>query len=202
MKLTKMALTLTALVVSSMSVASTLSSSSAVEILAFDGKRVKSGTTSVEMTPNKTHQAVVEVAGTIDGDFFTSDQMIVTFQGSAENATLEAPRLNTKMDLRKFKENQTVMIKTASGQVISHKQDFLKGEGFLASTRVEENLTKYNLGKNTASVEKFATAPLEAKGQIVVDTNKVSEAELQLLFQKADKETQKRFLDWAKKNLK
>ncbi|MEG9532346.1 DUF2057 family protein [Mannheimia indoligenes] len=202
MKLTKMVLTAAALVVSSLSVASTLSSSSMVEILAFDGQRVKKGTTSVQISENKTHQVVVEVGGTIDGDYFNSDQMILTFQGTAENAKLETPRLKSKLDLRKFKENQTVTIKTDSGKVISHKQDFLKGEGFLASTRVEENLSKYNLAKNVASVEKFATAPFEAKGQIIVDTNKVSDAELQLLFQKADKETQKRFLDWAKQNAK
>ncbi|MEG9546021.1 DUF2057 family protein [Mannheimia sp. HC-2023] len=202
MKLTKMVLTAAALVVSSLSVASTLSSSSMVEILAFDGQRVKKGTTSVQISENKTHQVVVEVGGTIDGDYFNSDQMILTFQGTAENAKLETPRLKSKLDLRKFKENQTVTIKTDSGKVIAHKQDFLKGEGFLASTRVEENLSKYNLAKNVASVEKFATAPFEAKGQIVVDTNKVSDAELQLLFQKADKETQKRFLDWAKQNAK
>lgn len=202
MKLTKMVLTAAALVVSSLSVAGTLSSSSMVEILAFDGQRVKKGTTSVQISENKTHQVVVEVGGTIDGDYFNSDQMILTFQGTSENAKLETPRLKSKLDLRKFKENQTVTIKTDSGKVISHKQDFLKGEGFLASTRVEENLSKYNLAKNVASVEKFATAPFEAKGQIIVDTNKVSDAELQLLFQKADKETQKRFLDWAKQNAK
>ncbi len=128
MKLTKIALSLTALVVSSMSVAGTLSTSSMVDILAFDGQRVKSGTTSVQMSENKTHQVVVEVGGTVEGDFFTSDQIILTFQGSAENAKLETPRLNSKLDLRKFQENQTVAIKTDSGKVISHKQDFLKGK--------------------------------------------------------------------------
>lgn len=202
MKLTKMALALGTLLVSSMSVAGTLSSSHFVDILAFDGQRVKSGTKSVQISENQTHQVVVEVSGTVEGDFFTSDQMILTFQGSAENVTLETPRLRTKLDLNKFNENQTVMIKTDSGKVIPHKQDFLKGEGFLATTRVEENLSKYNLGKYPASVEKFATAPLEAKGQMVVDTKNVSEQQLQVLFEKADKETQKRFLDWAKKNAK
>lgn len=202
MKLTKMAIALTTLFVSSMGIAGTLSSSSMVEILALDGKRVKSGTASVQMAENKTHQVVVEVSGIIDNDFFTSEQIVLTFQGSAENAKLEAPRLSSKLDLRKFTENPTITIKTASGKVITHTQDILKGEGFMASARVEEHLTKYNLGKNPASVEKFATAPLEAKGQIIVDTNKVSQEELQLLFSKADKETQKRFLEWAKKNAK
>ncbi|QIM66879.1 hypothetical protein A4G16_05580 [Mannheimia granulomatis] len=202
MKLTKMALALSTLFISSMSVAGTLSSSSMVEILAFDGQRVKSGTSSVQMNENQTHQVVVEVAGIVEGDYFNSDKLILTFQGSAENAKLEPPRLQSKLDLRKFTENQTVSIKTDSGKVISHKQDFLKGEGFLGSTRVEENLSKYNLGKHPASVEKLANAALEAKGQMLVDTKNVSQEQLQVLFQKADKETQKRFLDWAKKNAK
>lgn len=199
MKLTKMALALGTLFVSAMGMASTLSSSSMVEIVAFDGQRVKSGTTSVQISENQTHQVVVEIAGIIDGDYFTSDQLILTFQGSAENATLEAPKLYSKLDLHKFQENQVVTIKTASGGVIPHKQDILKGEGFLASTRVEENLSKYNLAKKVASVQKFATAPLEAKGQMIVDTKKVSQEDLQFLFQKADKQTQKRFLEWVKK---
>lgn len=202
MKLSKMALAIGTLFMSALSLAGTLSSSSKVDILAFDGQRVKSGTSSVQIDRNKTHQIVVEVSGTVEGDYFTSDQLILTFEGSDENAKLETPRLNSKLDLRKFQENQTVIIRTVSGNVIPHKQDFLKGDGFLASTRVEENLSKYNLGKKIASVEKFATAPLQAKGQIIVDTNKVSQKELQLLFQKADKETQKRFLDWANKNTK
>lgn len=197
-----MALTIATLAVSSIGVAGTLSSASMLEILALDGKKMKVGTTSVQISENKTHQVVVEVAGTIGDDFFTSDQIILTFQGTAENAKIEIPRLSSKLDLRKFQENQAITIKTDSGKVISHKQDVLKGEGFLAKTRVEENLSKYNLGKKVASVKMFATAPLEAKGQIVVDTNKVSESELQLLFQKADKQTQKRFLDWVEKNVK
>lgn len=202
MKLTKMALAIATLAVSSIGVAGTLSSSPMVEILALDGKKMKLGTTSVQISENKTHQVVVEVAGTIGDDFFTSEQIILTFQGTAENAKIEIPRLSSKLDLRKFQENQAITIKTDSGKVISHKQDLLKGEGFLAKTRVEENLSKYNLAKKAASVKTFATAPLEAKGQIVVDTNKVSESELQLLFQKADKQTQKRFLDWVEKNVK
>lgn len=202
MKLTKMALALGTLLVSSMSVAGTLSSSHFVDILAFDGQRVKSGTKSVQISENQTHQVVVEVVGTVEGDFFNSDQIIVTFEGSGENATIETPRLHSKLDLRKFNENQTVIIKTASGKIIPHKQDFLKGEGFLATTRVEENLSKYNLGKHPASVEKLANAAFAAKGQMVVDTKNVTEQQLQVLFEKADKETQKRFLDWAKKNAK
>lgn len=202
MKVTKMAVALTTLFFSSIGTAGTLNSSNFVDILAFDGQRVKAGTKSVQMSENKTHQVVVEVAGTVEGEYFNSEQLILTFTGSAENATLEAPRLHSKLDLRKFIDNQTVFIKTASGNVLTHKQDVLRGEGFLASTRIEENLSKYNLGKNPASVEKLATAALEAKGQMVVDTNKVSQEQLQLLFQNADKETQKAFLKWAKENVK
>lgn len=202
MKLTKLALAASTLFISSMSMAGTLSASSMVEIVAFDGHRMKSGTTQVQVSENQTHQVVVEVGGIVDGDFFNSEKIILTFQGSAENAQLDTPRLKSKLDVSKFQENPTFTIKTASGKVIAHKQDVLRGEGFLGNTRVEDNLTKYNLGKNVASVEKLATAPLEAKGQIVVDTKNVTEDKLQVLFKNADKETQKRFLEWAKKNAK
>lgn len=202
MKLTKLALAASTLFISSMSMAGTLSATSMVDIIAFDGHRMKSGTTQVQVSENQTHQVVVEVGGIVDGDFFNSEKIILTFQGSAENAQLDTPRLKSKLDVSKFQENPTFTIKTASGKVIAHKQDVLRGEGFLGNTRVEDNLTKYNLGKNVASVEKLATAPLEAKGQIVVDTKNVTEDKLQVLFKNADKETQKRFLEWAKKNAK
>lgn len=202
MKLTKLALAASTLFISSMSMAGTLSATSMVDIIAFDGHRMKSGTTQVQVSENQTHQVVVEVGGIVDGDFFNSEKIILTFQGSAENAQLETPRLKSKLDVSKFQENPTFTIKTASGKVIAHKQDVLRGEGFLGNTRVEDNLTKYNLGKNVASVEKLATAPLEAKGQIVVDTKNVTEDKLQVLFKNADKDTQKRFLEWAKKNAK
>ena len=53
-----------------------------------------------------------------------------------------------------------------------------------------------------AAVPAFVNATFEAKGQIVVETKNVKEEQLQLLFSKADKETQQRFLEWAKKNAK
>ena len=67
---------------------------------------------------------------------------------------------------------------------------------------MEENLAKYNAGKGVAAIPAFTNAAIEAKGQMIVSTNNIKEEELQLLFSKADKETQQRFLEWAKKNAK
>ena len=78
----------------------------------------------------------------------------------------------------------------------------LKGEGFAPNSRIEDNLAKYNAGKGVAAMPAFVNATFEAKGQIVVETKNIKEEQLQLLFSKADKETQKRFLEWAKKNVK
>ncbi len=201
MKLAKTAIAAMLLAASSMATAGTLTSPETVEILTFDGQYVKKGT-KIQINDTNVHQIVVSVGDIVNGSYFSLDPIVLTFNGSSEDILVSVPTFRSDYDVTKFKNNPSFKIETASGKVLSHKQDYLKGEGFVPNSRVESNLAKYNAGKGVAAVPAFANAVLEAKGQMVVETKNIKEEQLQLLFSKADKETQKRFLEWAKQNAK
>lgn len=198
MKLAKMAMAVATLAVSSGVMAGSISTSSdEVEILAFNGNKTKEAT--LQVAAGKPQQAVVSVGGIVSGSYFNIDPIVLTFDGTDEDVQIVVPKLNTELAVEKFKQALNFKIQTASGKELAYKKDFLKGEGFAPNGRIEENLAKYNTSKAVASVPAFANAVFEKKGQVVVETDNVKEEQLQLLFKKADKETQKRFLEWAKK---
>lgn len=201
MKLAKLAITIAAFAATSATWAGNLTASSNVEILALDGVKVRMGE-KPQINDTQVHQVVITAGDIVDGSYYAIDPIVLKFNGSTEDIEISAPALRNKAIAEKFKNNPTFEIKTASGKVLAHQQDPLKGEGFAPNSRVEDNLAKYNAGKGVAAVPTFTNAVLESKGQMIVQTNNIKEEELQLLFQKADKETQKRFLDWAKKNAK
>lgn len=201
MKLAKLAITIAAFAATSATWAGNLTASSNVEILALDGVKVRMGE-KPQINDTQVHQVVITAGDIVDGSYYAIDPIVLKFNGSTEDIEISAPALRNKAIAEKFKNNPTFEIKTASGKVLAHQQDPLKGEGFAPNSRVEDNLAKYNAGKGVAAVPAFTNAVLESKGQMIVQTNNIKEEELQLLFQKADKETQKRFLDWAKKNAK
>lgn len=198
MKLAKIAVAVATLAVSSFSMAGTLTASDSVELLAFDGQKVARGTAGLSID-GKVHQVVVSVSDIVDGSYFSIDPIILTFNGTDEDAKIITPKFTSNFTVDKFKKGLNFKIETASGKEITYKRDFLKGEGFAPNSRVEDNLAKYNASKAVASVPAFTNAALESKGQMVIETNNVKEEQLQVLFKKADKETQKRFLEWAKK---
>ncbi|WGE34355.1 DUF2057 domain-containing protein [Actinobacillus genomosp. 1] len=198
MKLAKIAVAIATLAVSSFSMAGTLTASDSVELLAFDGQKVARGTAGLSID-GKVHQVVVSVSDIVDGSYFSIDPIILTFNGTDEDAKIITPKFTSNFTVDKFKKELNFKIETASGKEITYKRDFLKGEGFAPNSRVEDNLAKYNASKAVASVPAFTNAALESKGQMVIETNNVKEEQLQVLFKKADKETQKRFLEWAKK---
>lgn len=82
----------------------------------------------------------------------------------------------------------------------------MKQEGFLPGANLIDTLSEYNASGSVASVSSFATAmPAVAlgftkaqKGKVVVQGENIAEQQLQFWFQQADKETQVRFLNWAK----
>ncbi len=212
MKLGQITLVAATLVASTASFAGTLSSSSAISFLAFDGQKV-TNKTSMKINDTSTHQVVVEVGGIVksgsDSEFFNTDPIILTFKGDTENIKISSPRISTIYQANKYKKMPTFEITTDSGKKIDYKWDFLKGEGFMPNARVQENLAEYNAGNGVASVSAFTveqTSPVMVKnmktkqGKVVVSGENVAEQQLQYWFQQADKATQQRFLKWAKKH--
>lgn len=210
MKLGQIAFAVATLVASTATFAGTITGSSNVNFLAFDGQKIKKNAT-LQVNDNNAHQVVVEVSSIYrsgsDDTFFESSPIVLTFSGSTEDIQIIAPNLRTESEVSKFKQSPTFKIQTASGAELAYKQDYLKGEGFMPNANINDNLANYNAGDGVAAL-KSLVAPMAVmpvagakatKGKVMVQGENIAEQQLQYWFQQADKETQKRFLDWAKK---
>ena len=149
-----------------------------------------------------------------DRSLFESDPIVVTFQGSNEDITISAPRLQNERDINAFKNAPVISVKTKSGADVTNQQEYLKQEGFFPSANLIKDLGEYNASGAPAAVPAFASAtaaPAAAvvaggvasgkvnKGKVTLQGENVAEQMLQYWYQQADKETQARFIDWAKK---
>lgn len=196
-----------------------VSTSSNLELLAIDGQKASKSlakdvkTFAVNDTQN--HQVVVRLSEIIGSGsnqtLFESNPVIVTFQGNAEDLVISAPAIRGHSEGDKFNEMPSIIVKTKSGNTLSAKVDVLKQEGLFPSANVVNDLAEYNASGATASVAAFAAttaaSPMVAtpasnakanKGKVVVQGENIAEQQLQYWFQQADKETQTRFLNWAK----
>lgn len=218
MKLRAVVLGLATLCASTATFAGMVSTSSNLEFLAIDGQKAskslgKAKTFTVDDT--QSHQDVVrlnEIVGSgSNQSLFESNPVIVTFQGNAEDLVISAPVIRNLDSGDKFNQMPNITVKTKSGNAISAKVDVLKQEGLFPSANVLNDLAEYNASGAAASVSAFAATTSANsmvavpagnakanKGKVVVQGENVAEQQLQYWFQQADKETQTRFLKWAK----
>ena len=217
MKLRAIALGLAVLTASGSSMAGMVNASSNLSVLAVDGQKASKSllknTTSFNAEAGQTHQAVVrlsEVLGSANNqELFESSPIIVTFQGNSQDLQITAPTIRSKDDAEKFNKAPSITVTTKSGQAVDAKVDVLKQEGLFPTANVVSDLAEYNASNAPAAVAAFAAGNAAAmpgvastkasKGKIVVQGENVAEHQLQYWFQQADKETQTRFLNWAKK---
>ena len=95
MKLSQFAVAIGALFAVSTTWAGNLTASSNVEILAFDGLRVKMGQTP-QINDEKQHQVVIAAGDIVDGNYYATNPIVLSFQGSNENIEIVAPTLRNK----------------------------------------------------------------------------------------------------------
>lgn len=219
MKLRAVVLGLATLCASTATFAGMVSTSSNLEFLAIDGqkaaKSLLKNTKTFNVSDTKKHQVVVrlnEIVGSgSNQSLFESNPVIVTFQGNAEDLVISAPVIRNLDSGDKFNQMPNITVKTKSGNAISAKVDVLKQEGLFPSANVLNDLAEYNASGAAASVSAFAATTSANsmvavpagnakanKGKVVVQGENVAEQQLQYWFQQADKETQTRFLNWAK----
>lgn len=218
MKFRLTALAVATLLTSTASFAGVVTTSSNVDFLAIDGQKASKSlikqARSFNITDTNQHQVVVRVSEIVRGgsesNLFESDPIVVTFQGTTEDIQISAPTLRSERDVEKFKQSPVISVTTASGAAVQTKQEYLTQEGFLPSVNLVENLSNYNASGAKAAVASFATTTMPtamgttgtgkvAKGKVTVQGENAAEQMLQYWFQQADKETQTRFLNWAKK---
>ena len=219
MKLRAVVLGLATLCASTATFAGMVSTSSNLELLAIDGQKASKSLAKdakiFAVNDTQNHQVVVRLSEIIGSGssqtLFESNPVIVTFQGSTEDLVISAPVIRSRSESDKFNEMPSIIVKTKSGNTLSAKVDVLKQEGLFPSANVVNDLAEYNASGATASVAAFAAttaaSPMVAtpasnvkanKGKVVVQGENVAEQQLQYWFQQADKETQTRFLNWAK----
>lgn len=212
MTLRKLVASLAALSLSSSLFAGTLSVSDPLELQAFDGKKVKRSDV-VQINDNNTHQVVVDASTIVDGSYVELNPIVISFTGSNENIHISTPALNTTSNVNDFKKTLNFNVKTASGKTLPYQADYLRAEGVFPNAQLETNLAKYNQTNSKAAQAQFVNAAVVAPvaavapqpsqanngAAVVVNTSNVTMEDLQYFFKKADKTTQKRFVEWAKK---
>lgn len=206
--------------------AATLKLGPQVEVLVVDGKKASNtllkGSNGLELASG-THQILFRVEDTVkvgsrDQQLYSSSPLIATFDATnAKTVTISLPKIETERDSKKFERELNYSIIDENGKAIDSKQDVLRIQGITLGADLEVEMAKYNLGDNQASVPALAASnSLTMAGmQIPISTvagvpvtqtsltlkgENVSEQMLQYWYQQADKETQQRFLNWAKKN--
>lgn len=167
--------------------------------------------------------------GSNDEDLYRSVPIVVNFTVNDEDTiNIKLPRVTTKAEAERFDRNVNFTLVTDTGKVIPNVHDTLDIQGLVIAADYELEMTKYNAGDNKASIKGLAQgiliSPVVGQGSAAVvpvsNSNQMPEYKsvdrksqkavtlkgetaeeemLQYWFQRADKDTQKRFIDWAKK---
>ncbi|KAE9529444.1 MULTISPECIES: curli polymerization inhibitor CsgI-related protein [Testudinibacter] len=217
MKLTRLVIGAAAVLTGLSAVAAEISTSSNLTLLAIDGQKASGGllkqNKNVTVSDNEVHQVVVQVSEIIrsgsDRRLFESSPIVVKFNAGSGNIMINADSIGDENGAEKFAKNPVIKV-SSNGQTIDSQQEALAQEGFFPGRNLADDLSAYNSSGAKAAVAGFATASMPVamgmanvgkaqKGKVTVQGENVAEQQLQYWFQQADKETQQRFLNWAKK---
>ena len=210
--------------------AATLKLSPDVNLLVIDGKKVSGslfkGSNGLELV-NGQHQILFRVEkpvryGSRDEEMYSSAPLIANFNSTGSDIiTISLPKIVTKAEAARFDKNPSFTLVNEKGQTIDSVQDKLTLQGLVIAADLELEMAKYNTSGSTASVPSLAqvtvinsvgypqaaTMPPVTTTRTPVPQTSVTlkgetaeEEMLQYWYQRADKETRKRFLDWANKN--
>jgi uncharacterized protein YccT (UPF0319 family) len=209
------------------SIATTLKLAPELDLLVVDGKKMSGsllkGADSLELDGGQ-HQILFKIAKTVrsgsrDQVMYTSAPLIVAFD--TKNIALVAfklPRLDTDRDGAKFDKNMDYQLVDQTGKALPMRSDTLHMAGLSVGANFEKAMAEYNGTNNKAAVPAFASIVptptagvppmmvMSAAGKpvaqktVTLQGENISEQMLQYWFQQADKDTQKRFLEWAGKN--
>ena len=207
----------------------TLKFSPEINLLVIDGKKVSSslfkGSKGLELTDGQ-HQILFKVEkpiriGSRDEEMYTSSTLIANFDSTnSDIVSIELPKITTKSEANRFDKNISYRFVNEKDQTINSVQDKLVIQGLVIATDYELEMAKYNAGNNIASIPVLAnivvynptmmgypqnsmpvtqTKTPVSQNAVTLKGETAEEEMLQYWFQRADSETQKRFLNWANK---
>lgn len=203
--------------------AMTLKLTPEIDLLVVDGKNMSGsllkGADSLELNSGL-HQILFKVVKPLPTDpkvLYASPPLVVVFNTrNTRSVAIKLPMINTEWDGHIFSKNPSYQLIGDNGHPLFVRNDVLRQDSLSHNTALETVMAAYNVGQYSASVPSFATIPPSQVSAVpgttipVAGTNatqkttslqgeNVAEQMLQYWFLQADKETQQRFLIWAKK---
>lgn len=167
---------------------------------------------------NGTNQLVVRVSKLVSSgsefDKFKTDPLVITFDASDTDLTITPSRIiMAERQIKDFKQNPSFSLINSSGSQIESKQEVLPaGPGLLRD--YEKELVKFNenrgIGKHV-TLPPSDSEPVKAKDLSLSTVLQAKKAELssensmilmQADFLRMSAEEQKKFLNWAVKNVR
>lgn len=200
-------------------VATTLRLSPDIDLLVVDGKKMTGsllkGADSLELDGGL-HQLLFKVvkpvrSGQHEVTAYASPPLIATFNTqNVSSVAIELPRIENVRDGQRFDKTLNYQVIDKKGSALAMRHDVLHPDGVTLNVDLEKLMADYNSQNRPASVPSFAQVRTGASpsplGNVALSSptvtlkgENVSEQMLQYWFQQADKDTQKRFLQWANK---
>lgn len=192
--------------------ATTLKLHQDIELIAIDGQKVSSsllkGADSLELD-NDQHQLLFRVVKSLtpSGDerkTYTSPALLATFNMlNLDTVTIQLPPLDTPSARELFERDSNFQLLDLHHSQINARVDKLELSNDDIANRLESILAQYNATNRAASVAAFASGqPKTKKWPDNASSNTQDGIEpfmiLKYWFRQADKETQERFIKWAK----
>lgn len=133
-----------------------------------------------------------------DTHLFKSEVVIVTFDGTDANYTLNLPKIHSQYEARTFNKQPNVVITDKQKNNIAIKQDVLIKNGVQIGRDFQQEIAKYNLSNAPAALATAISVSIPQVQQIAVEkSGKVDQAYvtkmLNYWYKKADKATQEQF---------
>lgn len=212
MKLCRLVALLFFAVINAATAATTLKLHQDIELLAVDGQKVSSsllkGADSLELD-NGQHQLLFRVVKVVSApgsekQTYSSPLLLAAFNMRNQDIiTILLPALDTPKAREHFDLNAQYQLVDNSNTPISARLDKLELSHDDLALRLEPILAQYNAANKSASVTAFTTPKQNAK---TWPENNAASAQdsidpfliLKYWFRQADKNTQERFLKWAK----
>lgn len=199
--------------------ATTLKLSPDIDLMMVDGKKMTGsllkGADSLELDDGQ-HQLLFKVTKSVRKDPqtqtpYVSSPLIVVFDSqNVSSVIIELPRIESVRDGKHFDEAPNFSVLDANGKALAIKSDVLPLKSLPDESRLERFIADYNGLDRKASVPALAhlsASAMAAESEsntasqkvITLKGENVSEQMLHYWFLRADRETQKRFINWANK---
>ncbi|WP_413692704.1 YccT family protein [Pseudoalteromonas sp. KJ10-2] len=123
-------------------------------------------------------------------NYFTTDIILITFEGNNQDYTMSLPRLRSEKQINQFNEQPEITLTDTSGKAVSFEQGKLMKNGIQFNRDLVAEAAAYNQTDKPASLHQPATIIVPANGQTEGD---VAGQMLDYWYKKADEKTRAQF---------